>query len=634
MEKYQLKSEIEHILDRSGMYMGSTNNEVTDLMLYKPSENKIIQVKNAVYNAGLQKLFDEILSNSVDEHRRKDSLFDLNHIEVSINKNGVISVRDNGGIPVDYHKETGILIPELIFGHLRTSSNYDDTQDRNVIGTNGLGSKLTNIFSKYFRVNICDGKKMVTCTWTENMRNLEISEITSVTPDYHWTEIIFQIDLERFDIQELDLSTIRQMQKRCIDACAVHPRLTIKFNSDIADGKLNSTWHFDSFNEYIKLYLEPEQFNSILNFKSNKFVFGMVPNALGYNIAFVNGALCCGGTHIKLLQNQITNKLIDFCKKNEMELITEKDINTRMTLFINCIIRNPTYDSQTKERLTNKLTTFDMKITESFFKELLDSEFIQVLKDFYSVKYAEEQKKETRKLNKLINSTKQSKKLILATGKSALKELWLFEGNSASNGFRKFRNPQTQSAYLLRGKIKNTFDLKKTQIVENQELREIIATLGLQFGKSKENIKNLKYDKIIVDTDSDYDGHHICGLFLAFITKHFPELIQHHKIFRALSPIIICVDVKTGDKNYFYTMEEFHQHQNEYNSKDFEIRYTKGLGGLEDADYEIMLRQQKLLEFDIQNQEDFDYIAIWFEKSAVERKKLLMDSDFNDSIYE
>lgn len=624
MEKYQIKSEIDHILDRSGMYMGSTNNEVMELMLYQPSTNKIISVKNCGYNAGLQKLFDEILSNSVDEHRRSDSLFKLNKIEVTVKKDGTITVYDNGGIPVMNHKQSGILIPELIFGHLRTSSNYDDNQERNVIGTNGLGSKLTNIFSKSFHVDTADGKNYVSIEWSNNMKDVIVGPIVPMND--HYTRITFKIDLERFDLEELTLSTVRQMQKRCIDACACNPRLTIDFTTDVND-KLNGTFSFPSFTDYMKLYLLPEQYNQSLFFSSQRFALCLVPTNLGFNnIAFVNGALCCEGTHIKIIQKQIVDKLLDYCKKNEMELITEKDILNRMMLFVNCSIKNPTYDSQTKERLTNKLSNFDLKLSDKFLKEITESDLIQALKDFYSVKYAEEQKKENRKLNNLIKQTKTTKKLITASGSGNNKELWVFEGNSASNGFRKYRNPLTQSAYLLRGKIKNTFDLKRAQIIENVELREIIATLGILFNEPVKNIKNLKYEKIIVDSDSDYDGHHICGLFLAFIVKHFPELIKAHKVYRALSPIIICQHISTGEKTYFYTMDEFEKEKDKFiKGNSYEIRYTKGLGGLDDEDYSIMLRQQKLIQFNIEDVEDLEYVNIWFEKSSAQRKVLLME---------
>lgn len=624
MEKYQIKSEIDHILDRAGMYMGSINNIIEKLSLYQPSTNKIISVPNQLYNAGLQKIFDEILSNAVDEHRRDDSLFQINNIWVNVKTNGTIIIKDDGGIPVVNNKQTGILIPELIFGHLRTSSNYDDTQNRNVIGTNGLGAKLTNIFSTNFKVITADGKKQITVNWSENMKNCNISEITETKE--HFTEIEFKIDLKRFDLDELNLSTIRAIQKRCIDACAVNPKLRVVFESDIAEGKLNSVWQFKQFEDYMKLYFDV--FEEIQTYKSQKLKLWIIPQEFDENISFVNGALCSSpkGTHFKVINKQINDKILDYCVKNGMEHLKIADVQKAITIFVDCTVRNPTYDSQTKECLTNKLSTSDLKIQSKFLSELTQSSIIDKLKEFYDIRYAAEMKKEKNKLNKLLKNTK-TKKLISSSGRGNNKELWLFEGTSASNGFRKYRNPMTQSAYLLRGKVKNTFNLDRNQIVENVELREILATLGLLFDEPQKNIRNLSFDKIIIGVDADYDGHHICGLLLAFFTRHFPELVKAGKIYRALSPIIICQNIKKKTKDYYYNLDEFEKVQSKYNSKDYEIRYTKGLGGLDDEDYEIMLRQQKLIQFNMRTKEDFEYVSIWFDKSTTRRKELLMEEN-------
>lgn len=627
-------SEIEHILARTGMYLGSTSDEIIEAPLYQPSTDKIISVKQVFYNAGLMKMFDEILSNSVDEHRRKDSLFTIDSIEVNVEDSGIITIIDNGGISVQKHKQTGLYIPELIFGHLRTSSNYDDTQDRTGVGTNGLGAKLTNIFSEWFIVETADGKNKCLCEWSNNMQELKPIKISKTSE--HYTKIQFKIDLKRFFIEKLTVSIIRQMQKRCIDACATNPRLKIKFTTNAAEGKLNLKCQFETFQDYIKKYLNSEDFDKIIYAKSQRFIIGICPlphaGAGSDTIGFVNGALCSQGTHIKLLSKQIVERVLLYCSKNEMELITEKDILSRMTLFVNCIVRNPTYDSQTKERLTNKLNTYDFKLSKDTLDKVCSetSELILALKDFYQIKYAAEQKKKDRKLNGIIKSTKSSKKLIMSTTHSNDKELWLFEGNSAGSGFRKHRS-LNQAAYLLRGKIKNTWNLQRESIVENQELREIIATLGLQFNKAIDNVKNLKYSKIIVASDADYDGGHICSLILAFFGKHFKELIKNRKIYRAQSPIIICNPVgklkKTKQKEYFYSLEDFHKIEKNFSSKDWEIIYTKGLGGLADEDYSIMLKQQRLIEFTIQDIEDLEALDIWFKQTTEQRKNEILNDD-------
>ncbi len=632
-EKYQVKSEIEHVLDKSGMWIGSTNNNVIEYPLFVPSKNKIVLLKNIGKNDGLLKLIDEVLSNAVDEHRRKESLFKITEIKVIANNNGHITIIDNGGIPVQIHKGTGLLIPELIFGHLRTSSNYDDSKEREVVGTNGLGAKLTNIFSKRFSVQTCDTKNSVNIEWKNNMRESNkdldtypqtgflIKKEDSKDLNNHGTKIEFELDLDRFDLEDLGVSTIRILQRRCIDAAAANPGLTIKFESDIAEGKLDSTWMFNNFQEYVNLFLETKHFDNLLEYKNKKDDIVLIPENIGFNIAFVNGGLCCEGTHIKKLEKQLTTSILEYCLKNDMELITEKDILQRITMFVNTTVINPTYDSQTKERLTNKIDKYILNFSKEFLDSLKDSDLMQSLKDFYEIKYAETKRKELKQLNKLISTTKTKKLISSASKDPSMNELFLFEGNSASNGFRKHRN-LFQSAYLLRGKIKNTFNLNRNQIVENVELREVIAACGLLFGEPAKNVKNFKFNKLIIASDMDFDGSHICGLLIAFFGKHFPELFKALKIYRALSPIIIATK-KGQDKKYYYSIEDFDKEANTL--KGYEIIYTKGLGGLDNEDYRQMLRNQKLILFSIDDISDIEAISVWFDKATTLRKELILE---------
>jgi DNA gyrase/topoisomerase IV subunit B len=222
----------------------------------------------------------------------------------------------------------------------------------------------------------------------------------------------------------------------------------------------------------------------------------------------------------------------------------------------------------------------------------------------------------------LIKTNKIKKLISCPSSSQEVNELWLFEGNSASNGFRNARNLY-QAAYLLRGKITNTLDLKKTQIIENLELREILAALGILFDDAKNNVKNCKFAKIIIASDMDYDGNHICGLLLAFFAKHFPELIKACKIYRALSPIIVCS--KDNKKQYFYSLDDYKL--NEHTLKGWEINYTKGLGGLDDNDYREMVRNQRLIQFTIEDMQDLESVNVWFGKSSEIRKQILLEDE-------
>lgn len=628
-EQYQTKDEIEHILDRSGMWI-SSGEESVNYPLFVPSKNMIVPVPNTVIKPALIKIFDEVLSNSIDAHRDSASLFKPTEILVVVNENGHVQIKDNGGIRVELHKKTNLILPEMLFGTFRTSSNYDDTVNREGAGTNGYGAKLTNVYSKQFHVRTADGKNSICICWSNNMRNINkdlqtypVVGFNIVPTTAHYTSTEFDIDLERFELESLPLSTIRVMQKRCIAAAASNPKLKVTFESDIAEGKLNSVFLFNNFMEYVAKFCTKEQFDTMLVYDNNKDTVALLPANLGFNVGIVNGSVCPTGTHIAKLEKQITARLLDECKKANMELITEKDITSRFTLFVNTTIYNPTYESQSKTKLTNKAASFSLSLSVKFLDALKDSELFLQLKDFYSAKYAEVKASETRKLNTILKTTK-SKKMLNAVNKDPeTAELWLFEGDSASTGFRNART-LNQAAYILRGKIRNTFDLSRSQILSNNELKEVLAELGIQFDGGEKNIKTIRFKKVVIASDMDVDGNHICGLFLAFFSKHFPELIRAGIIYRAISPIVVAFK-RTGERQYYYTLEEYNRDAD--NLKGWVLIYTKGLGGLEDVDYYKLLQEQKLMQFTVDKADDYDmeYVNTWFGKSTAMRREILIE---------
>lgn len=630
-DKFQVLSEIDHVLLRPGLYLGNVHFEIIPYRLFKPSENRIESLESVPYNAGLLKLIDEVLTNSIDERVRKSRLFDITQIDVMVYKSGRIVITDTGGIPVVTHKVTGLPLPKMIFGTLRTSSNYGGDGDREGAGLNGLGSKLTNIYATRFRVITADGSNKMDIQWSNNMKDIDFESIEPYglnpkNPE-HFTTTDWDIDLNRFDIQELDLGTIRIIQKRCIDAAAANPGLTVNFKTDIAEGKLDSTWYFNSFKEFVQLHLpnSNQQVHDYISVSGKDNV--ILTTDIGYNFGFVNGAVCSEGTHIRKIQNQVVKKILEILKRKDIELITENDIKSRLSIFCSTFIINPDYDSQSKDKLANKLSSTTLTLPDKFLESLADSEIVKQLVDYYNIKYLAEQRKELRKLNAALKTTK-SNKLITCSSKGADNELWLFEGTSASEGFESARNPQTQAAYLLRGKVKNTLALSKGEIVANQELREIIAALGLQFNDPKGNLKNCKFKKIIFATDADNDGSHICGLLIVFFAKNFPELFIDGRIYRVLSPIIIAE--KGNQEKYFYTQHDYEAVASTL--KGWEINYKKGLGALEDHHYEEMVGNKRLEKFEL-NREYMDDINVWFNKST-EQRKVILGEESNISLHE
>lgn len=154
-ETYQKKTQLEHILLRPDTYVGSIEKHSQTLWVY---ENDEMVQRSISYVPGLYKIFDEILVNAADNKQRDPS---MDSVKVTIDaEQNCISVYNNGdGVPVEIHQEEGIYVPEMIFGHLLTSSNYDDSMKKTTGGRNGYGAKLTNIFSTEFVIETADGKR-------------------------------------------------------------------------------------------------------------------------------------------------------------------------------------------------------------------------------------------------------------------------------------------------------------------------------------------------------------------------------------------------------------------------------------------------------------------------------------------
>ena len=618
-EKYQQLSEVEHVLLRPGMWVGSIKDEERSCFVYDIDEEKMI-IKDIVYAPAMLKLFDEVLSNSCDEYRRKDNM-GLNKITIKINKKEQeISVIDNGGIPIVKHKEAKMYVPEFIFGQLRTSSNYDDTEDRNVIGTNGVGSSLTNIFSKKFTVISCDKKNQINVSWTDNMSKKSTPNITKSKE--HFTNISFILDFDRFDQKEKGLTDefIEILHKRCIDAAAANPGLKIIFEC----GDLKTEWKFSRFEDYMDLYSDYYDKDNVISYKDNKKQFWICPDST-IDVAFVNGAECSKGTHIKAVRYPVGHVICEQLKKKHKIEVTNKAVDNKYGIFGIFDISNPSYNSQTKEELNTPQENFykdgsEFNIPDNFLKKCQNSEIVDLVVDWYKKKLEAEDSKTLRKLNKdASKGLKRSTKYIPANSKKRIeRQLWIYEGDSAGRGFRVARDPQIQAAYTMRGVPPNALGMSPLQIMKNDVFNDLVSVIGLKFG-SDFDINNINFGKIVISTDADVDGDRICALLLLFFSTNWPELIEKNIVCRSISPIIIANKGKESRK--YYSIEDFNK---EYSKlKNYEIKYCKGLSGLNAKETKEMMREPIFHYFTKDNQADH-FFKKWFGKDADIRKDLMV----------
>ena len=624
-EKYQELSEIQHILQRSGMWVGSTKSEEKESFIYNTKTGKF-EMRITNYIPAMLKVVDEVISNSCDEFRRKDNM-GLTELRVVMNKdNGEIIVRDNGGIPIVKHKEAGVYVPEFIFGRLRTSSNYDDTEDRNVIGTNGVGSALCNVFSTFFEIESADGKNEFHRSWSNNMEKLNDDlKVTKCDKKTHYTQTRFILDFSRFetDLKTFDDDFINIIHKRCIDAAAANPGLKVVFNC----GGEDIEWKFNKLDEYIDLYSNILNIADKIPFENDLCTALIFPDS-SVDVGFVNGAECSKGTHMKALRNEINQAVVDYIsKKDKIKDLTARGVDNKYSVFININVSNPAYDSQTKDTLTTPIEKFSKdekikwEVNEKFLNKIIKSEIVALVRDWYKQKTAAEDEKALRKINRETNKglKRPDKYITCSSRRKNERQLWIFEGDSAKAGFRGGRNPDIQAGYTMRGVPLNCYGMTPLQIMKNEVFNDIVTILGLKWGKEFD-INELNFGKIVISTDADVDGDKIASLLLLFF-NNWPELIEKGIVCRSISPIIISR--KGKDCKKFYTMEEFKAEEKKL--KGYSHKYAKGLGGLSNQESKEMYQEPKFLYFKKDEAAD-SMFRKWFAKGDSETRKQMLNS--------
>ena len=384
-KKYQKLTDTEHVLLRPGMYIGSVKPHTEEVYLLDRRSWKLVP-KELTYNPGFLKLFDEIVSNSVDEHKRNPK---LNQVKVNIDiKTNKISIWDNGGIPVEIHKENNEWVPEMIFSNLKTGSNFDDTEERTVVGTNVVGSTLTNIFSKEFTIDTCDKKKRFTQTFSNNMAKKTKPAIKPQKKGF--TEISYIADFKRFGMSKIDKASIQMIEKRLYDIAACNPKLKIWLNEDPIT--------FKSFKEYSELYTTPVFYE-----QSENWQIGIGHSTSGFKaISFVNSVETKdGGKHVDNITWQITQFLRDKIKRKHRVDVKPSELKNHLYLFINSTIINPAFSSQTKEKLITEPKDFGSihVLSDKTLRQVLNSEIIQSVLDWIKQKQAADERSKLRKLN-------------------------------------------------------------------------------------------------------------------------------------------------------------------------------------------------------------------------------------------
>ena len=629
-EIYQKKSLLEQILLRPDTYVGSVHMQDDEEVWIWDDEAQRMKLKTVRYVPALYKIFDEILVNAAD-HAVRDST--LNKIKVVIDaEKNEISVWNNGaGIPVKIHSEHDIYVPTLIFGHLLTSSNFDDNQKRVTGGRNGYGAKLTNIFSTKFTVETVDsteGKKFRQ-TWTKNMGNAEEPKITKSSAKEGYTEITFSPDLSKFGMTKLDDDIVSLLKKRVYDLAG-----TLKSGTAIyLNGK--KITGMKTFKDYVKLYTVDKEIHYFEDGKRWKVAVTLSEGTM-QQVSFVN-SICTtkGGKHVEHIVKQVSEHLKKvLLKKNNS--IKPAYIKNQLWVFVSAMIINPTFDSQAKETLTTSVKDFGSKckLEEDFLKKVtkLASDAVLKYADFKSEKALN--KKSGSKKSRLTGISKLDDANDAGGRNSEKCTLILTEGDSAKAlavGGLSVVGRDYYGVFPLKGKPLNVRDCKMDKVVKNEEISTLAKILGLKFDKdySKADIKTLRYGSIMIMADQDHDGSHIKGLLINFIHKFWPGLLKVPGFLKEfITPIVKATNNRTKKTQTFFTIPEYESwKENLTDTKGWTIKYYKGLGTSTPAEakdyFSNISVHQKKFKFDDDCE---DKITTAFSKTLADKRKVWLNN--------
>ena len=642
-EQYKKLTQYEHILSRPDTYVGSLEFQKERLWVFNSEENKL-EFREVSYVPGLFKIFDEILVNAADNYQRDKS---MKYIKVDINsEENRIRVKNGGkGIPIEIHKTYNMYVPQLIFGNLLTSSNYNDNIKKVTGGRNGYGAKLTNIFSKTFIVETAnqDKGKKYRQKFYDNMLKFDDPEIKDYSGE-DFTSITFEPDLSRFGMEKMDEDIIALFKKRVYDMAGITPKgVNVFLNGE----KLQ----VDNFEKYINMYIQASKEEDledppiVFEQPHERWEIAMsLSESQFQQVSFVNSiSTYKGGTHVNYVTDKIVKSILEKLeKKNKQFTIKPQHVKQHLWIFVNSQIENPTFDSQTKETLTSKPSDFgsSFELSENFIKKVLKTNIVE-----RCLRYAKTREDE-KNLRKLNGKTKKTARLLgieklddanwAGTKNSEKCTLILTEGDSAKSlamAGIEVVGRDTFGCFPLRGKMLNVRECATQKIIKNQEVQYLMKILGIKIGENYTDLKNLRYGSILIMTDQDVDGSHIKGLIVNFIHTFWPSLIKINGFVRQfITPILKAT--KGSEVHSFYTIPEYKKWLDSKNGKikGYKIKYYKGLGtstNKEAQEYFSNIKRHRI-DFEYTGQKDDESIDMAFNKKKTEeRKNWLLNFDPN-----
>jgi DNA gyrase subunit B len=574
-------TDIEHVRLRTPIYLGDTTEKEFLVPVFEPDD---FHFDNITVIPAMLKAVSEVIDNSIDELVQMNSKNKVISIDVDP-KTQIVTVSDNGrGIPIDKHPSDGRYTPEVALTSLRAGRNFEDDRETGVIGQNGVGASVTAFCSEWFRVTINRDGKTYTQVFTEGTTKIGKPSIRNTGTSKTGTTIEFKLDPLVFKHTELPLTAI---YNRAYEIALTNPTFTVILNGTKIRYK-------GGMMDLVKSMDDPVRFAASYD-DGTELEFIVVPNGQDTDdeLAFtwVNSSLLYdGGICNTQFINAFTEAAIEHLEsaaKKRGGKVTKNDVLSRLLIFGNLKLNSPSYDSQAKTRLTGPnlrnqlkaLVTDGWKAFAKKHREWLDAVLEEAVGNHHAKADEDAAKDHKKKMGARVEG-------LLDCASRDRDECYIFitEGLSANAPIKAARNANIHATFAMSGKFNSVYDATVAEVLKMGKLKDLLLALGLTPGQ---RATSLRYGHIVLSTDADVDGSHICTLFINLLFRFWPELFdpKNPKVYRLMTPNVVAY--KGDTRIHFSTQAEYQAAADKY--KGWAIKYYKGLGGLIAADWKMIM---------------------------------------------